>query len=79
METALEQAENERSKRMLDTQIDHFILNYAPKDDPYYTRRFHVELHSLVRAIYDEATKPYQKIIGGMSLNFPPFVVGKPE
>ena len=65
MTTATEAAatmRDENQARMLDHMIRHFIKTYEPED-----RRerldFEMELHRLVRAIYIEASKPYERIL----------------
>jgi len=65
MTTATEAAatmRDENQDRMLDHMFRHFIKIYEPED-----RRerldFEMELHRLVRAIYSEASKPYERIL----------------
>ena len=54
--------DSERANHMLNARIEYFLKRFSPKDrhDSY---DFEVRLHEIVRAIYIEAARPYEKII----------------
>lgn len=54
-----------RDEHILDQRFEHFLKRHKPSD-PRDAMDFEVELHSLVRAIYAEATKPYEKTMSSM-------------
>lgn len=54
-----------RDENALNHRFEYFLKRHKPKD-PRDAMDFEVELHSLVRAIYAEATKPYHKTMSDM-------------
>lgn len=59
--------DQERAERELDGMIRYFLKRYEPEE-----RRdrldFEADLHRIVREIYREASKPYEKALMGASL-----------
>jgi len=61
-ETKIKDMTDWRDERMLDDQIGYFLRTFKPKD-PRDAYDFEVALHSIMRSVYRDASKPYEKIL----------------
>jgi hypothetical protein len=68
LKNIMEESQDEMDNNRLNHTIDYFLKTYKPKDE-YEAYEFEVSLHNLVRAIYVEASKPYQKILSSAVQN----------
>ncbi len=59
---ALKNQQDSRDEHVLNLRMEDFLKKYKPRES-YAATHFEVDLHSLVRAIFAEATKPYEKIL----------------
>lgn len=60
----MKQDQDARDDNRLNQIFSHFLEAYKPKD-PRDALDFEMSLHHLVRAVYAEAAKPYEKILMG--------------